>query len=55
MAVRAVSASSVLFKEKPSHIFTLYPQEIIPWQMTVLWHPQHGIEVTQNSRQPKHV
>ncbi|XP_035190146.1 latexin [Oxyura jamaicensis] len=30
-------------------------QEIIPWQMTVLWHPQHGTEVTQNSRQPKHV
>ncbi|XP_032302542.1 latexin isoform X2 [Coturnix japonica] len=29
-------------------------QEIIPWQMTVLWHPQHGVEVTQNSRQPKH-
>lgn len=29
-------------------------QEIIPWQMTVLWHPQHGIEVTQNSCQPKH-
>ncbi|XP_046779976.1 latexin isoform X1 [Gallus gallus] len=29
-------------------------QEIIPWQMTVLWHPQHGIEVTQNSCQAKH-
>ncbi|XP_069648970.1 latexin [Haliaeetus albicilla] len=29
-------------------------QEIIPWQMTVLWHPQHGIQVTQDSRQPKH-
>ncbi|NXC47697.1 LXN protein, partial [Penelope pileata] len=29
-------------------------QEIIPWQMTVLWHPQHGVEVTQNSPQPKH-
>ncbi|NWX84351.1 LXN protein, partial [Nothoprocta pentlandii] len=26
-------------------------QEIIPWQMTVLWHPQHGVKVTQNSRQ----
>ncbi|KFP70037.1 Latexin, partial [Acanthisitta chloris] len=22
-------------------------QEIIPWQMTVLWHPQHGVTVTQ--------
>ncbi|NXV42985.1 LXN protein, partial [Uria aalge] len=30
-------------------------QEIIPWQMTVLWHPQHGVQVTQDSRQPKHV
>ncbi|XP_021249342.1 latexin [Numida meleagris] len=29
-------------------------QEIIPWQMTVLWHPQHHVEVTQNSRQPEH-
>ncbi|NWU48987.1 LXN protein, partial [Dromas ardeola] len=29
-------------------------QEIIPWQMTVLWHPQHGVQVTQDSRQPKH-
>ncbi|XP_013812893.2 latexin [Apteryx mantelli] len=29
-------------------------QEIIPWQMTVLWHPQHGVKVTWNSRQPKH-
>ncbi|NWR71692.1 LXN protein, partial [Centropus unirufus] len=29
-------------------------QEIIPWQMTVLWHPQHGVQVTQNSLQPKH-
>ncbi|XP_074734520.1 latexin [Strix uralensis] len=28
-------------------------QEIIPWQMTVLWHPQHGVEVTRDSRQPK--
>ncbi|XP_075572799.1 latexin [Pelecanus crispus] len=28
-------------------------QEIIPWQMTVLWHPQHGVQVTQDSRQPK--
>lgn len=37
-----------------SYIFTSYPQEIIPWQMTVLWHPQHGIEVTQNSCQAKH-
>ncbi|NXY70574.1 LXN protein, partial [Glareola pratincola] len=29
-------------------------QEIIPWKMTVLWHPQHGVQVTQDSRQPKH-
>ncbi|NXE10277.1 LXN protein, partial [Lophotis ruficrista] len=29
-------------------------QEIIPWQMTVLWHPQRGVQVTQDSRQPKH-
>ncbi|NXP02650.1 LXN protein, partial [Thinocorus orbignyianus] len=29
-------------------------QEIIPWQVTVLWHPQHGVQVTQDSRQPKH-
>ncbi|KAM6326716.1 latexin [Podargus strigoides] len=29
-------------------------QEIIPWQMRVLWHPQHGVQVTQESRQPKH-
>ncbi|NXX54479.1 LXN protein, partial [Scopus umbretta] len=29
-------------------------QEIIPWQMTVLWHPQHGVQVTQDSRQLKH-
>ncbi|XP_009332255.1 PREDICTED: latexin [Pygoscelis adeliae] len=29
-------------------------QEIIPWQMTVLWHPQHGVQVTQDSCQPKH-
>ncbi|KAM6414262.1 latexin [Rhynochetos jubatus] len=29
-------------------------QEIIPWQMTVLWHPQHGVQVTQESRQPEH-
>ncbi|NXU25444.1 LXN protein, partial [Thalassarche chlororhynchos] len=29
-------------------------QEIFPWQMTVLWHPQHGVQVTQDSRQPKH-
>nr|XP_060623609.1 latexin [Anolis sagrei ordinatus] len=28
-------------------------QEIIPWHMQVLWHPQHGVKVTQNSRQPK--
>uniref|UniRef100_A0A8C8RUL3 Latexin n=1 Tax=Pelusios castaneus TaxID=367368 RepID=A0A8C8RUL3_9SAUR len=29
-------------------------QEIIPWQMQVLWHPQHGVKVIKNSRQPKH-
>ncbi|XP_051482731.1 latexin [Apus apus] len=29
-------------------------QEIIPWQMTVLWHPQHGVQVTRDSRQPQH-
>ncbi|KAM6305079.1 latexin-like [Aegotheles albertisi] len=29
-------------------------QEIIPWQMTVLWHPQHGVQVARDSRQPKH-
>ncbi|NWX20822.1 LXN protein, partial [Aegotheles bennettii] len=30
-------------------------QEIIPWQMTVLWHPQHGVQVARDSRQPKHM
>ncbi|XP_009952403.1 PREDICTED: latexin, partial [Leptosomus discolor] len=29
-------------------------QEVIPWQMTVLWRPQHGVQVTQDSRQPRH-
>ncbi|XP_006123511.1 latexin isoform X3 [Pelodiscus sinensis] len=29
-------------------------QEIIPWQMQVLWHPQHGVKVIKNSCQPKH-
>uniref|UniRef100_A0A0B8RUF0 Latexin n=1 Tax=Philothamnus irregularis TaxID=1899461 RepID=A0A0B8RUF0_9SAUR len=28
-------------------------QEIIPWHMQVLWHPQHGVKVAQNSRQSK--
>ncbi|NXH17843.1 LXN protein, partial [Bucco capensis] len=28
-------------------------QEIIPWQMTVLWHPQHAVQVTQDSCQPQ--
>ncbi|XP_074860193.1 latexin [Carettochelys insculpta] len=28
-------------------------QEIIPWQMQVLWHPQHGVKVIENSCQPK--
>uniref|UniRef100_A0A6I8PQW1 Latexin n=1 Tax=Ornithorhynchus anatinus TaxID=9258 RepID=A0A6I8PQW1_ORNAN len=27
--------------------------EIIPWQMQVLWHPQYGVKVKHNSRQPK--
>ncbi|NWU91592.1 LXN protein, partial [Upupa epops] len=26
-------------------------QEIIPWQLTVLWHPRHGVQVPQDSRQ----
>ncbi|NXV71625.1 LXN protein, partial [Atlantisia rogersi] len=30
-------------------------QEIIPWQMTVLWHPRHSVQVTQDSQQPKHI
>lgn len=30
-----------------------YLQEIIPWHMQVLWHPQHGVKVAQNSRQSK--
>uniref|UniRef100_A0ABM5G3K3 Latexin n=1 Tax=Pogona vitticeps TaxID=103695 RepID=A0ABM5G3K3_9SAUR len=30
-------------------------QEIIPWHMQVLWHPQHGTKVTRNSRQPKRI
>ncbi|XP_068021941.1 latexin [Melanerpes formicivorus] len=29
-------------------------QEIIPWQMRVLWHPQHGVQVTQASCQAQH-
>ncbi|XP_044526859.1 latexin isoform X2 [Gracilinanus agilis] len=28
-------------------------QEMIPWQMQVLWHPQYGVKVKHNSRQPK--
>ncbi|XP_029473029.1 latexin isoform X2 [Rhinatrema bivittatum] len=28
-------------------------QEMIPWQLQVLWHPQHGTEVKQNKRLPK--
>ncbi|NXF91235.1 LXN protein, partial [Eubucco bourcierii] len=31
----------VLFHEMVS-------QEIIPWQMRVLWHPQHGVQVTED-------
>ncbi|XP_074261661.1 latexin isoform X2 [Saimiri boliviensis] len=30
-------------------------QEIIPWQMQVLWHPQYGTKVKHNSRLPKEV
>ncbi|XP_064021609.1 latexin isoform X2 [Pogoniulus pusillus] len=26
-------------------------QEIIPWQMRVLWHPQHGVQVTEDRQQ----
>ncbi|NXM07234.1 LXN protein, partial [Tyrannus savana] len=29
-------------------------QEIIPWEMTVLWHPRDGVQVTRESRQPGH-
>ncbi|NXC29532.1 LXN protein, partial [Campylorhamphus procurvoides] len=29
-------------------------QEMIPWEMTVLWHPQDGVQVTRESRQPRH-
>lgn len=28
-------------------------QEIIPWQMQVLWHPQYGTKVKHNTRLPK--
>ncbi|XP_003358692.1 latexin [Sus scrofa] len=28
-------------------------QEMIPWQMQVLWHPQYGTKVKHNSRLPK--
>ncbi|XP_004602970.2 latexin isoform X1 [Sorex araneus] len=28
-------------------------QEIIPWQMQVLWHPQYGTKVKHHSRLPK--
>ncbi|NXO01805.1 LXN protein, partial [Rhinopomastus cyanomelas] len=28
-------------------------QEIIPWEMTVTWHPRHGVQVSQDSRQPQ--
>ncbi|XP_053144372.1 latexin [Hemicordylus capensis] len=34
-------------------IHDIVSQEIIPWHMQVLWHPQHGVKVTRNSRQPK--
>ncbi|XP_052036349.1 latexin [Apodemus sylvaticus] len=30
-------------------------QEIIPWQVQVLWHPQYGTKVKHNSRLPKGV
>ncbi|XP_069092376.1 latexin [Pleurodeles waltl] len=29
-------------------------QEIIPWKLQVLWHPEHGVEVKENSRQPRY-
>ncbi|NXP80143.1 LXN protein, partial [Ramphastos sulfuratus] len=35
-----------------SSVFSL--QEIIPWQMRVLWHPQHGVQVTEDRHQPQH-
>lgn len=34
-------------------IHDIASQEIIPWHMQVLWHPQHGVKVTRNSQQPK--
>nr|XP_056705865.1 latexin [Euleptes europaea] len=34
-------------------IHDIVSQEIIPWHMQVLWHPQHGVKVIRNSRQPK--
>ncbi|KAJ6669438.1 hypothetical protein lerEdw1_008248 [Lerista edwardsae] len=34
-------------------IHDIVSQEIIPWHMQVLWHPQHGVKVTRNSQQPK--
>ncbi|XP_069464897.1 latexin [Ambystoma mexicanum] len=29
-------------------------QEIILWKLQVLWHPEHGVEVKENSRQPRY-
>ncbi|XP_066475735.1 latexin-like [Tiliqua scincoides] len=34
-------------------IHDIVSQEIIPWHIQVLWHPQQGVKVTRNSRQPK--
>ncbi|XP_077204699.1 latexin-like isoform X2 [Paroedura picta] len=34
-------------------IHDIVSQEVIPWHMQVLWHPQHGVKVIRNSRQPK--
>ncbi|NXF02835.1 LXN protein, partial [Smithornis capensis] len=28
-------------------------QEIIPWEVTVLWHPRDGIQVPRDTRQPR--
>lgn len=42
-----------MFSEFYHSIGFLYLQEIIPWQMQVLWHPQYGTKVKHNSRLPK--
>lgn len=30
-------------------------QEIIPWQMQILWHPQYGTKVKHSNRLPKEI